>query len=58
VGRQETWSYSTVLSLVNALSVMYIVLYLYDVPRFDSTVALNVLYLPNISRLTLNNKIL
>ena len=34
------------LSLVNALSIMHIVLCLYDVPRFDSTVAL---YLPNIS---------
>jgi len=27
------------LSLVNVLSIMHIVLYLYDVPRFDSTVA-------------------
>jgi len=29
--------------LVNALSIMHIVLYLYDVSRFDSTVAFNVL---------------
>jgi len=42
VGRQEAWSCGTVLSLVN-LSIMHIVLCLYDVPRFDSTVAFNVL---------------
>jgi len=32
-----------VLSLENALSIMHIVLYLYDVPRFDHTVRFNVL---------------
>jgi len=30
-------------NLINALSIMHVVLYLYDVPRFDSTVAFNVL---------------
>jgi len=31
------------IGLVNALSIMNIVLYLYDVLRFDSTVVINVL---------------
>ena len=44
------------LSLVNALSIMHIVLYLCDVPRLDSTVAFNVL--PKYITLRLNNQIL
>jgi len=57
-GKKRGLTVQHLLSLVNALSIMHIVLYLYDVPRFDSTVAFNVLYLPNISWLRLNNRIL
>ena len=43
MGRKEAWCGLTILSLVNALSIMHIVLHLYDVPRFDSTVAFKLL---------------
>ena len=46
------------LSLVNALSIMRIVLYLYDIPRFDSTVDLNVLTKYIMAKVTENNQIL
>ena len=42
----STVQYSTVqylLSLINALSIMHIVIYRCDVPRFDSTVAFKLL---------------
>jgi len=45
----------TVLVLVNAQSMMHIVFQLYDVLRFDSTVAFNVLI--NISSQKLDNQI-
>jgi len=37
---------------------MHIVLYLFDVPRFDSTVALNVLIKYIMAKVTVNNQIL
>jgi len=45
----------TVLVLVNAQSILYIVFQLYDVLRIDSTVVINVLI--NISSPKLNNQI-
>ena len=45
----------TILVLVNAQSIMYIVFQLYDVLRFDSAVVINVLI--NISSPKLNNQI-
>jgi len=36
--RQETWSYSRLLGLVNAQSIMHITFQLYHVLRFDSAV--------------------
>jgi len=48
--RQETWS--SVLGLVNAQSIMYIPFQFYDVFRFDSTVVIYILI--NISSPKLN----
>jgi len=50
--RQEMWSYSSLLGLVNAQSITHIMFQLYDVVRFDSTV---VTYL-TISYPKLNNQ--
>jgi len=52
-----TWSYSSLLGLANAQSIMYIQRFkLYDIRRFDSTVVINVLI--NLSCLRLNNQLL
>ena len=42
-GKKRGLAMQYFLSLVNVLSVMRIVLYVYDVPRLDSAVAFNVL---------------
>ena len=53
--RQEKWSYSSLLDLINVQSIMPIVFQLYHVFRFDSTVVINVLI--NISSPKLNKQI-
>jgi len=57
-GKKRGLTVQYLLSLVNALSIMHIVLYLFDVPRFDSTVALNVLIKYIMAKVTVNNQIL
>jgi len=52
--REEMWSYSSLLGLVNAQSIMHIAFQCYDVLRFDSTVVIYVLI--NISSPKLNNQ--
>jgi len=53
--RQEMYSYSSLLGLVSAQSLMHITFQFYDVLRFDSTVVIYVLV--NISSPKLNNQI-
>ena len=44
MGRQKRGlAVQYLLSLVNVLSIMHILFYLFDLPRFDSTVTFNVL---------------
>jgi len=42
-GKKRGLAVQYFLSLVNALSIIHIVLYVYNVPRLDSAVAFNVL---------------
>jgi len=53
--RQEMWSYSSLLGLVNAQSIMHITFQFLDILRFDSTVVIYVVI--NISSPKLNNQI-